>query len=158
MEGPLVPLFIRLGNRARQYIPEIPVPGVGSLENVTISNITACNTGKVGCAIVGIPGHPVRNIHLSNLVMEFPGGVDKPVNPEAVPELEDHYPEATMFGLLPAYALYIRHAENISISNSRAWCRQEDSRPALYTEDVVGLDLNGWVAKNKNTSGGSPEE
>ncbi|MCK4749104.1 MAG: glycoside hydrolase, partial [Bacteroidales bacterium] len=146
MDGPEVPLFIRLGNRARKYIPEAPLPGVGSLSNVCISNIIARNTGKTGCSITGIPGHPIRNIQLSNLMLEFSGGVKTPVNPSDIPEMEDHYPECTMFGELPAYAIYIRHAENISISNSRVWCVEKDARPPFYSEDVMGLDLRGWKA------------
>jgi polygalacturonase len=146
MDGPEVPLFIRLGNRARKHIPGAPDPGVGSLKNITINNVIAKNTGKTGCSITGIPGHPVQNVRLSNLILEFPGGVVYPASPSDVPELEDHYPEGTMFGELPSYGFYIRHAGNISITDSRAWCLHNDARPALYSEDVDGLNLSGWEA------------
>ena len=41
------------------------------------------------------------------MILEFAGGVDDSVDPADVPELEDLYPEATMFDVLPAYAFFI---------------------------------------------------
>jgi len=139
MNGPEVPLFIRLGNRARKYNPEVSEPEVGNLSNVIISNIVARNIGQTGSSITGLPGHPVRNIHLSNLVFEYPGGITKGVKPSDIPEMEKHYPEGTMYGILPSYGLFIRHAENISISDSHFSCLEEDVRPPVVSEDVIGL-------------------
>ena len=77
MDGPEVPIFIRLGNRARKHFPEAETPAVGQLSNVLISQVIARNTGKTGCAITGIPGYPVKNIKLSNMILEFAGGVEQ---------------------------------------------------------------------------------
>jgi polygalacturonase len=141
MEGPEVPIFIRLGNRARKHFPEADTPPVGELSNVLITQVIARNTGKTGCAITGIPGHRVRNIKLSNMILEFAGGVIDPVDPADVPELEDLYPEATMFGELPAYAFFIRHAENISLSDITATTLDPDMRKPVLTQDVKGINL-----------------
>ena len=141
MDGPEVPIFIRLGNRARKHFPEAETPPVGKLSNVLISQVIARNTGKTGCAITGIPGYPVRNIKLSNMILEFAGGVKDPVDPADVPELEDLYPEATMFGELPAYAFFIRHAEDISLSDIKAITLDPDMRKPVLTEDVRGITI-----------------
>ena len=141
MDGPEVPIFIRLGNRARKHFPEAETPPVGKLSNVLISQVIARNTGKTGCAITGIPGYPVRNIKLSNMILEFAGGVKDPVDPADVPELEDLYPEATMFGELPAYAFFIRHAEDISLSDITATTLDPDMRKPVLTEDVRGITI-----------------
>jgi hypothetical protein len=37
--------------------------------------------------------------------------------PEPVPEHPGRYPEANMFGLTPAYGLYIRHADGVVLTN-----------------------------------------
>lgn len=141
MDGPEVPIFIRLGNRARKHFPEAETPTVGELSNVLISQVTARNTGKTGCAITGIPGYPVRNIKLSNMILEFAGGVTNQVDPADVPELEEHYPESTMFGELPAYAFFIRHAEDISFSDITATTIDPDIRKPVITQDVRGITL-----------------
>lgn len=141
MDGPEVPIFIRLGNRARKHFPEAETPPMGQLSNVLISQVIARNTGKTGCAITGIPGYPVRNIKLSNMILEFAGGVKDPVDPADVPELEDLYPEATMFGELPAYAFFIRHAEDISLSDITATTLDPDMRKPVLTEDVRGITI-----------------
>jgi hypothetical protein len=106
------PIFLRLGNRGRDQ--ETPTPG--SLRNVIIDNVVATRA-SLACSVTGIPGHPVENVTLSNIRMEFLGG--NPVHPPEtpMPEKEDRYPEALMFGPMPAYALFVRHAEGITLSN-----------------------------------------
>ena len=141
MDGPEVPIFIRLGNRARKHFPEAETPPVGELSNVLISQVMARNTGKTGCAITGIPGYPVRNIKLSNMILEFAGGVKDPVDPADVPELEDLYPESTMFGELPAYGFFIRHAEDISLSDITTTTIDPDMRKPVLTQDVREITL-----------------
>ena len=56
-----------------------------------------------------------------------------------IPEMEKHYPEGTMYGTLPSFGMFIRHAENISISDSHFSCIEEDVRPPVVSEDVLGL-------------------
>jgi len=59
-----------------------------------------------------------------------------------VPENVDSYPEYTMFGELPAWGFYIRHAQNITMKNVRLSLRDKDFRPAIVTEDVLHSTLN----------------
>jgi hypothetical protein len=44
------------------------------------------------------------------------GGVP-PREPYATPEREKEYPEPSMFGMLPAYGFFIRHAKGIELNN-----------------------------------------
>ena len=138
MYGPEVPLFIRLGNRARGYDKSLPKPGVGSLQNVHISNITAFNATRYGSSITGIPGHPVKSITVENIRFFYSGGGTRSDTERKIDEREGKYPEATMFGILPAYGLFIRHAENISMRNVELYTSSEDHRPAVFFEDVQG--------------------
>lgn len=141
MDGPEVPIFIRLGNRARKHFLDAEIPAVGQLSNILISHVMARNAGIIGCAVTGIPGYPVRKIKLSNMILEFKGGVDDPPDPSEIPELEDLYPESSMFGELPAYAFFIRHAEEITLSDITANTLDPDMRKPVLTQDVRGITI-----------------
>ena len=47
-----------------------------------------------------------------------------------------------MFGELPAWGFYIRHADGIKIKNMVLTCKGADYRPAFIADDVTGLSLN----------------
>ncbi len=150
MDGPEVPIFIRLGNRARKHWEGAPQPGVGKIRNVQLSNIVARNVKSTGCSITGLPEFPVEGISLSNLRLEFSGGGQTPAD-TSMPELEDHYPEATMWGALPAYGFTLRHVKDIGIRGLDMVCKTEDARPAMLLSDVSGVKLtefNGFVSPN----------
>ncbi|MEA2062681.1 MAG: glycoside hydrolase family 28 protein [Gemmatimonadota bacterium] len=138
-----VPIFLRLGNRARPYKKNMPKPGIGVLRNVVISNITASGVDTIGCSITGQPGHPVENVTLSNIRITFPGGGTKQDAEKEVPEHPAKYPECTMFGTLPAYGFYCRHVTGLRFSNIDLELEGTDRRPAFVFDDVQGLDLEG---------------
>ena len=48
-----------------------------------------------------------------------------------VPERENGYPEPSMFGLLPACGLFVRHAKNVSVEHFETSFAKEDTRPAI---------------------------
>ncbi len=139
MEGPEVPLFIRLGDRARPHMEGLSAPSPGTVKNISIENIKAINVGLTGCSVTGIEGFPVRNVSLRNLTMTLPGGVSDNGEEWVVPELKEEYPESTMFGLLPASVLYMRHVEHISLSGFRINFQEPDERVHLVAEDVNDL-------------------
>jgi len=58
-----------------------------------------------------------------------------------VSEFPAAYPEFDMFGRLPAYGLFIRHARKVTLRDVSLGYSQPDARPALRTEDVEGLVL-----------------
>lgn len=137
------PLFIRLGNRARKYTDDAPVPGVGSLRNVLISGITARGANATS-SITGIPGHPVEGIVLRDIRLISSGAGEAKDTVRPVPENEAKYPEALMFGTkLPAYGLYIRHAKGIDLNGVTCMLDAPDIRPALVCEDVEGIGIDG---------------
>ncbi len=139
IDGPEVPLFIRLGNRARSHMEGIESPGVGEVKNIRIEDLVVTNGGATGCSITGIPGFPVRNITLSNIAMEMAGGEGAKDPREKVPELEDLYPEATMFGILPASILYMRHVDQINLYEIVVTLQEPDKRIPLIAKDVKGI-------------------
>ncbi|MCU0874697.1 MAG: glycoside hydrolase family 43 protein, partial [Pirellulaceae bacterium] len=148
--GVTVPIFLRLGNRARSYTPNGAKPGVGTFRDVALRDIVAENTGEVGCSITGLAGHPIREVLLENIKLGFDGGQPKELASRTVPERADAYPESVMFGTLPAYGFYCRHVEGLTFRNVELHTRQPDLRHAMVFENVQGLtidSLNAAVAE-----------
>ena len=133
-EGTESPIFIRLGNRARGYAQGVPVEGVGRISGVHLHGITVSGAGATGCSITGLPGHPVEDIWLSDITISHHGGCQ----PTDVPtdEKEAEYPEATMWGTLPAKGFFVRHARNVTFRNVTITTALPDQRPDYVRVDV----------------------
>jgi hypothetical protein len=52
------------------------------------------------------------------------------------PEEERSYPEPGMFGDMPSYGCFIRHARQIEISHVKIDCARPEARPAFVLADV----------------------
>ena len=168
VEGTESPIFIRLGNRGRGYklrnastglsgngnedtITElIPIDHVGTIDGIHLSNFQIRNAGSVGCSITGLPGHPVKNVWLSNITLRHKGGVTiedlAAINDSIKNEKEKAYPEATMWGNLPAKGFYVRHARNVHFNNIHVETTEADVRP-----DIVKTDTEGWGDQGDGT-------
>ena len=98
--------------------------------------------------IAGIPGHKIENVILENIEISYPGRASKgmayiPLSRlDQVPEKIKDYPEFSMFGELPAWGFYIRHAKGITMKNIRLSLENKDFRPAFVFDNVYGLKLN----------------
>lgn len=146
IDGPQVPLYIRLGNRARPYIPAAPAPPVGIVRNISIQNLTAVNAGPIGCSVSGLPGHPVEDIRLGSIRITSAGGGTAEDAAKDMPEFADRYPESTAWGNLPAYGLYVRHARGIAVTDWTLDYRNRDIRPAVSLVDVEEGLIDGFRA------------
>lgn len=147
-----VPVFMRLGDRARPFKPDMPEPGAGSFRNVRISNLTATGASKYGCAVSGIPSQPVENVTLSDIKIAFAGGGTEKQARAEVPEKEADYPQSYMFGVLPAYGFYIRHARNIKLGKVTLSFGKTEKRPALFCDDVTGLAISALDARTDSSA------
>jgi len=130
------PIFLRLGNRARPFKKDMKKPGIGTMKNITISNIEATDAGLTGCAIAGLPQALIENVTLSNLRLSFAGGGTKTHVDRDVPEKADGYPEFSMFGVLPTYGLFCRHVRGLKLLNVQLQLAKRDQRRAVLFEDV----------------------
>jgi len=140
------PIFIRLGNRARPFRDGMAKPGIGTLRNVSISNVQASGADQTGCSITGLPDHPVENVALSHIRLGFAGGGKAEHAQRQVPENAEAYPEYSMFGVLPAYGCYCRHVRNLVFDHVEVDAATPDDRPSLVCEDVATLRLSAWSA------------
>lgn len=57
-----------------------------------------------------------------------------------------------MFGILPATGFFFRHARNIELSNVEIATEAPDARPAIWAEDVDGLDVFRLRARSSSTA------
>ena len=170
-------IFLRQG---RRYVKG----NTPSMRNITIKNVYAevpfdkpdagysyegpiedqpRNTSP--CAIVGVPGFPIENVRLENIEIVYPGrgnahfayrGTTRK-ELAAIPEMERAYPEFSQFKELPAWALYIRHAGNITLDNVKFTALAPDYRPALVCDDVKGLELRHVSYEEPGTEGKKQE-
>jgi polygalacturonase len=153
-------IFIRLGHRNKLGPP-------GTLRNIVIRNFKADIAFErpdyayeirgpalpffhniFPASITGIPGHQVENVLLENIVINYPGrGNDGlahlPVSRlEDVPENRADYPEFSMFRELPAWGLYVRHVDGLTMKNIRLKIDAADYRPCIVFDDAQGLNIN----------------
>jgi polygalacturonase len=149
------PIFLRLG--ARMRAPE--GMAVGSLKRVHISGVVVSDADPRYASIIsGIPGHDVEDVTISDVRILYRGGLnldqvakqpaelvntffnrdgsERTREPYATPEQEKGYPEPSMFGILPAYGFFIRHASGIQLHDVTVGFATEDRRPAFVLEDV----------------------
>ncbi|AQQ70242.1 Exo-poly-alpha-D-galacturonosidase precursor [Limihaloglobus sulfuriphilus] len=149
------PFFIRLGNRGRKYdSPTEQVYSqdarpegaeVGILRNVCISNIKAAVRGddktRQGIMISGIPGHNISGITFENIDISFTGnGTEKDAQRIVLEDIA-RYPEQFFFGVLPSWAMYIRHVDGILLKNVNFSLINPDKRPRIVAEDVENLRI-----------------
>ena len=145
-----------------------PKSAVGTLKNVRISDVVAevtheaqARTAEAGyknpgtekrkgasepdrsrtgpIMITGIPGHHVENVTLENVVISYPGGGTPEDAKREVPEDIARYPEQYVFGVLPSWGAYVRHARNITFKNVELTTRDPDEREQLVLDDVEGF-------------------
>jgi polygalacturonase len=138
------PIFIRLGNRARG--PNNPPVSV--IRRVNISNIVCSNSSwRLGSVISGIPGHPIEDLHISNVHFVYQGGGVKTNATIDPPESEKMYPEPGMFGTMPAYGFFIRHVKGLEMDHVDVSYVKEEMRPPIVLNDVGGADFDHVKAR-----------
>jgi hypothetical protein len=86
---------------------------------------------KTTSSVTGIPGHDVEEVALTNIRIETEEGGKSEWTEPAIPEVEKSYPEARMFGRLPAHGLYCRHVTGLKLDNLRLVSVTPEQRPAL---------------------------
>jgi polygalacturonase len=146
MIGVGAPIFFRLGNRARPFQEGMDKPGMGSMKNVTISNIEATGANPTGCAIAGLPEARIENVTLSNIRLSFAGGGTAEQASRTIPEETEKYPEYAMFGKLPAYGIYSRHVDGLKLANVQLRLASADKRHAVVLDEVKNITLDGLDA------------
>lgn len=125
----------------------------GVLEDVTFSGITATVPNYTkrrdmnwdderfsAITITGLPELRVRDLTFSDIRIRYPGGgTSEQAARTVLPDLPQSYPEYLMFGVPPAYALYMAHADRITVRNVAFALEAEDARPAVILNDCTDV-------------------
>lgn len=139
MQRVRTPIFIRIGNRTPRQDGT-----VGQLRGVMIENIHA--TGSIlTSSITGMPGFAVEDVTLSNIRIDSDEAGKSDWVSRKIPDLEvaKGYPEASMFGRLPAYGLYCRHVKGLRLHQVEIKSDPKEERPAIFCDDVMDLEIDG---------------
>jgi hypothetical protein len=149
------PVFLRLGQRARTYLPGAAPKGAGRLRRVRLARIRAKVfvptkdiaipfTGELmpaaafsGMLLTGLPGHPIEDVTLEDCDFAFVGGFAGDAGKLNPPEQPAMYPEHFYFGALPGAAAFYRHVRGLRLRQVRFSLEQPDSRPLVAGEDVA---------------------
>lgn len=140
MQRARTPIFIRMGNRSKKF--DSPKHG---LRGVIIENIHASES-VLASSITGLENLCVEDVSLSNIRVDnvITGRSDWVTRP--VPELPEKYPEARMFGMLPAFGLYCRHVRGLRMSNVTFRAPAGEQRPVMICDDVRGMQVTGLTS------------
>ena len=134
-----------------------------STKNIHIRNIHVTDAdSRYACLIAGIKDHPVSDVLIENLYVQFRGGLtlddvkeQRGRNPFFIPEArkstepgEANYPEPSAHGIQPAWGFSISHAENIRMKNIHLETLHHDERPWLFKECTRNLRFHKTSIKN----------
>jgi polygalacturonase len=161
------PIFIALGERLKTYFEGDKPREIGSIKNVTIKGIKAdvkdaegfkwnpgelkgfithdgiWGNGKAVITLSGIPSKKIENIVLEDLDLILPGGGSKEDGERTeIIEMGENYPEFHVFGTLPAYGIFIRHADGVKISNIKLRVKEKDERAPIVYQDAHNINIS----------------
>jgi polygalacturonase len=123
------PLFLRLGDRRRG--PK--GTSAGALRRVTIRGFEARDVDpRFAATIAGLPDRPIEDVELREIRLVYRGGIASPV--ATPPILAEAYPEPSMFGVTPAWGLWVRHVQRISLHDVTLETERPDARPEMVAE------------------------
>ena len=132
------PLFLRIGDRRRGPAGT----GIGAIRHVRLSDIDATGIDhRFAATIAGLPGHPVEDVTLSRIRLSYRGGGSLADAARRPPEFAGAYPEPSMFGVSPAWGLWVRHARGLAIDRLDLATTAPDARPAFSVEDATAVSV-----------------
>ena len=104
---------------------------------------------------MGLPGHDVSDIALSDVRITGKGGGDPALVSRPVPQQKREYPDAARFRNLPAHGLYCRHVARLRVERARLTVDAADPRPAMVLDDVRDVTVKhlAATAPAKNAGG-----
>jgi hypothetical protein len=154
MEGVAMPIMMRLLNRARPFAEGGPKPGVGSFRNVSICNLVAVGASlQNGCSLIGLPGHPLENVCLSDINISDENGAENNAEVGTATEQMRKYPEINTSPNARGTAFYLAYAKNVKLRNVRLHHAQADPHPALVAENVEDFVIDGLDAPGFGAAG-----
>ena len=112
-------------------------------------------------SIVGLPDYKIQNVTLKNIEIVYPGAGNPlyakrgltPAELDSIPEMRTAYPEFSQFKELPAWGIYVRHAEGITFDNVTFTVLKKDYRPSIVIDDVQGATFKEMTFNEPESKG-----
>jgi len=142
------PIYIRLGHRLRGPTEST---NVGVIRRVKISNIEVSNAvSNTSMIIAGTIDHPIEDVQLSDIRINYLGGGQKDWSQYDPPEDESQfYPEPDRLGTMPAYGMFARHVNGLTLRNVEVSYAKTDLRTAVVLDDVQDVAFDHFKAQHE---------
>jgi hypothetical protein len=111
-------------------------PG-NTVGRVTVSGLIATGVYRSALSVESWAEEPVTNVVLRNVQAEFTGGGQAWTNAAVRGPGVDARP-------LPAWGLYARHVERLTLDDVRLSLARDDTRPVVHAERVGRLTLDNF--------------
>jgi polygalacturonase len=134
------PIYIRLGSRLRGPDPI----AIGAARRIKINNVVAHQVAaQSGILLVGEPDHPIEDVSLSNIFIDYVGGGTAEQAQREVPAEEPQkYPEPGRLGTMPSWGMFARHVKNLDLSHVELRVAKEDLRPVIQLDAVASVSFD----------------
>ena len=105
--------------------------------------------------LTGLPNHKIEDILIKDVQFIVSGGGTKEDSVKAVKEytpdvLGDQWPEFYLVSTLPAFGIYARHINGLTVDNFSVKTLAPDARPAVKFDNVQNLEVGAVKANNIN--------
>jgi len=132
------PIFVLLGDRGTT--PDGSPHKIGTIDGVHFQNISGDNM-KYNWAspISGTNTYRLKNLTFDNVHITNKGGL-KSVPPDP-PEYMGQYPDPNLWGNMPAFGYFVRHADNVRFTGCLTDVSPADARKWLEQRDVTGVSV-----------------
>lgn len=128
------PLFLRLGDRRRGP----PGTGIGAIRGVVIEGVEATGIDhRFAATIAGLPRAPIEDVTLREVHLTYRGGGTAADAARRPPILADAYPEPSMFGVTPAWGMWVRCATGMKLHDVSLATKTPDARPEILADNAV---------------------
>lgn len=128
------PLFLRLGDRGRVR-PEEAKPKPGTLRRIVYDRISGGDNGARGSYFMGLPDKHIEDVALREVSLQV-AATTKPVPAQQdIAPMRDTYPDAHMIpDGVPAYGLWARHIDGLTLTRVRFMPAGKDARPMILAD------------------------
>lgn len=130
------PFFLRLEKRGRVKPGDPPAP-IGTIRRIVFERITGEDNGPRGSYFLGIPEKCISDIVLRDIDLKARVTQKPLVREDQIGEMYGVYPDAHMIddiGDAPAFGLWARHVDNLTLVRYRVTPDGPEPRPFLKLE------------------------
>ena len=129
---------------------------VGTVRNIKIADFTSTGAGPIASSITGLDSkHLLQNVTLENIKTEslFPATESvRDIDDTQFVKIKKGYPNSHRLGELPAYGLYARFVDGLTLKNVSMKLSCKEPRPPAAIVDCKNVVVDNFKADSDNKS------